>query len=308
VQGDGAAAEVAAAIKWLGSHREALGVDALLVTRGGGSMEDLWAFNERVVAEAIVQSPIPVVAAIGHETDTTIAELVADLRCATPTQAAMRLSPDRVALREQLDSITGRLRGAAQRGLLERRHVESLTKHARSSIDGKLRGAAHRLERLAGRLESLRPAAVHAKRTATLDSLRMRLAAAARRRLTEIDPGVLADRLAFVWGSRFEREETRLEALARQLTSVGPESVLRRGFSYTLREDGTLIRATTDAKPGDRIRTRLSDGELRSLVEGEGAAPVPSAEDAARPARPSPRKRRPPAPSPDQMDLFRSSP
>src|SRR5690606_29352095 len=110
VQGPSAAPEVAQAIRSIGAARERLGIDAILVTRGGGSMEDLWAFNERVVAEAIVQCPLPVVAAIGHETDTTIAELVADERCATPTQAAMRLSPDRAELTRQLSSVQRRLR------------------------------------------------------------------------------------------------------------------------------------------------------------------------------------------------------
>src|SRR5690606_204724 len=100
---------VAAAIDWISREHEALGVDAVIVTRGGGSMEDLWAFNERVVAEAIVRCDIPVVAAIGHETDTTIAELVADERCATPTQAAMRLTPDRASLDEQLAQLHRRL-------------------------------------------------------------------------------------------------------------------------------------------------------------------------------------------------------
>ncbi|HVZ93264.1 MAG TPA: exodeoxyribonuclease VII large subunit, partial [Phycisphaerales bacterium] len=102
VQGDGAAPSIVRALDWLSREHERLGVDAVIVTRGGGSIEDLWAFNERAVAEAIVRSSVPVVAAIGHETDVTIAELVADARCATPTQAAMVLTPDRAALGEEL--------------------------------------------------------------------------------------------------------------------------------------------------------------------------------------------------------------
>lgn len=306
VQGEGAASEVAGAIRWLGEHHARLGVDAVLVTRGGGSMEDLWAFNERLVAEAIVTSPVPVVAAIGHETDTTIAELVADLRCATPTQAAMRLTPDRRSLLEQLDSFGGRLRGIARRALLERRHVESLVKRARATIDAKLRGSSGRLERLAGRLESLKPAAVHARRAAALESLQQRLAAAAHRRITELSVETLAEQLSDGWQTRFDREETRLEAMARHLTSVGPEGVLRRGFSYTLRDDGALVRSAGEVRPGQRLRTRLFDGEVRSVVEPNGsAAPaLPSAVEAARPTRPTIRKRRPSIISPDQMDLF----
>ena len=105
VQGDGAAGEIAAAINWIDRHRAELGIDALLVTRGGGSMEDLWAFNERIVAETVFRCMIPVVAAIGHESDVTIIELVADLRAATPTQAIMRLIPDARELNRR-DSIT----------------------------------------------------------------------------------------------------------------------------------------------------------------------------------------------------------
>ncbi|MEZ6209784.1 MAG: exodeoxyribonuclease VII large subunit [Phycisphaerales bacterium] len=106
---------------------ERLGVDAVLVTRGGGSMEDLWAFNERVVAEAILKCKVPVVAAIGHETDVTIAELVADERCATPTQAAMRLTPDKGALLEQIAQMRARSRAMLTRRLEhETKRVESL--------------------------------------------------------------------------------------------------------------------------------------------------------------------------------------
>ncbi len=100
VQGDGAAQDISAVFRWLGREHRRLGVEVILLTRGGGSKEDLWTFNERVVAEAIVRSPIPVVAAIGHEVDFTIAELVADERAATPTQAAMKVTPDTPALLE----------------------------------------------------------------------------------------------------------------------------------------------------------------------------------------------------------------
>ncbi|MCA9306466.1 MAG: exodeoxyribonuclease VII large subunit [Phycisphaerales bacterium] len=127
VQGEGAAGEIVRAIEWLSAEHERLGVDAVLVTRGGGSMEDLWAFNERVVAEAILKCKVPVVAAIGHETDVTIAELVADERCATPTQAAMRLTPDKGALLEQIAQMRARSRAMLTRRLEhETKRVESL--------------------------------------------------------------------------------------------------------------------------------------------------------------------------------------
>ena len=115
VQGEGAAAEIAAAIDRLSRFGPALGIDAVILTRGGGSIEDLWAFNERIVADALFRCALPVVAAIGHETDTTVAELVADQRCATPTQAAMAVIPDAVALRRQVDQLRSRLAFALRR-------------------------------------------------------------------------------------------------------------------------------------------------------------------------------------------------
>ena len=118
VQGDGAAEQVAAAIRRIDADAERLGVDAILVTRGGGAVEDLWAFNERVVADAVHECRLPLLAAIGHESDTTVIELVADVRAATPTQAVMRLIPSADELIGQLDHLDRRLR------LLVRRHVE----------------------------------------------------------------------------------------------------------------------------------------------------------------------------------------
>ena len=119
VQGDQAAGEIAEAIKRISKHGKKLGIDAVILTRGGGSIEDLWAFNERVVADAVYACGLPIVAAIGHETDTTVAELVADVRCATPTQAAMTLVPEREALHHQVHQLGQRL------GLTVRRNLEN---------------------------------------------------------------------------------------------------------------------------------------------------------------------------------------
>lgn len=130
VQGDDAAPGISAALNYLSRHGERLGIDAILVTRGGGSIEDLWAFNERAVADAIFDCALPVVAAIGHETDTTIAELVADLRCATPTQAAMTLVPDRAVLGDQVDQLGRRLTLSLGRRLEVSRHrLDAAARH-----------------------------------------------------------------------------------------------------------------------------------------------------------------------------------
>jgi len=301
VQGDGAAAEVASAIRWFGASRDQYGIDAILVTRGGGSKEDLWAFNERIVAEAIVQSPIPVVAAIGHETDTTIAELVADLRCSTPTQAAVRLTPDRAALREQVDAWQSRLRTTLTRDLKDlNRHADTLTRSLRQAGTMRVRSSAHALDRLAGRLESHRPAAAQARRAAVLHTLTARLSAAMRSRLTAADVPELHRRLALAMATERNRASAQIESLHKRLTSVGPSSVLNRGFSYTTREDGTLVRSVSAVRAGDVLKTTVSDGDVRSVVTPEGATTPP--------APTSPKRRKPPSPPPgDALDLFGQS-
>ncbi len=139
VQGELAAPEIAKALNQLSKHGKKLGIDAIILTRGGGSIEDLWAFNERIVADAVYKCRLPIVAAIGHETDTTVAELVADLRCATPTQAAMTLVPDRESLEHQVHQIGHRL------ALTLRRRVE----HAEHRLSAASR---HTLFRQPGRL------------------------------------------------------------------------------------------------------------------------------------------------------------
>ncbi len=185
VQGDGAAEQVAAAILRIDADAERLGVDAILVTRGGGSVEDLWAFNERVVADAVHECRLPLLAAIGHESDTTVIELVADVRAATPTQAVMRLIPSADELTGQLDHLERRLR------LLVRRHVERqrqrLDAAARSALLRDPRALVHqareKLATLAGRLG--RATTVHVRRR------RDRTEALARQ-LAAVDPhGVL---------------------------------------------------------------------------------------------------------------------
>jgi len=164
VQGDGAAEQVARAIRGLDAAAEVLGLDAILVTRGGGSLEDLWAFNERVVADAAHACRVPLVAAIGHESDTTIVELVADHRASTPTQAITHLLPDRRELARGLARDRGRLSRAAANVISE----------ARMRLD------------LARRHEFLRrPADRLAERRRAIDSLRSRLQRAIERRLRE---------------------------------------------------------------------------------------------------------------------------
>ncbi len=187
VQGADAAPQIAAALRQLSAQGPALGIDAIILTRGGGSIEDLWAFNERSVADAIFDCQVPIVAAIGHETDTTVAELVADLRCATPTQAAMAVVPDRFALQHQIDQLHARLglltrqrvaqaqqrlNAAARHALLTRpmrlaedarRRVEALAERIAALPGRRLAAATDRLDRLARHLDAIGPRQVLAR-------------------------------------------------------------------------------------------------------------------------------------------------
>lgn len=277
VQGDRAASEVTAAIRDLSARADELEVDALLVTRGGGSMEDLWPFNDREMARAIVECSVPVVAAIGHETDTTVAELVADERCATPTQAAMRLTPDRAALGQQLDTQSRRLGSVLERAIRTARADTNLasTRLAGAAQARKARAGAD-LARMANRLERCSPGAVHARAAADLARLRHRLEAAARAAVNRCDTRLVGHRLESAMAARVLAAKASLGAAGRQLNAVSPTAVLERGYTLTFDGTGKLLRRVGDVKDGEEIRTRLSDGELRSWVGGapkRGTAP-----------------------------------
>jgi exodeoxyribonuclease VII large subunit len=296
VQGDGAAEEVARAIRWVDARHEDLGVDAIVVTRGGGSLEDLWAFNERVVADATLHCTLPIAAAIGHESDTTVIELVADLRASTPTQAAMRLVPSAAELTRQVDHLADRLRLlTGQRLRHERQRVErlsDLTRVTRARIDRE----RARLERAAARLHALRPQAIVAHRHARLAVLADRLHRAVAARADQrgrIDG--LHRRLHASLVRALGAERGRLAAMQREFDAVDPERVLQRGFTYTVRADGALLRSVAEATEGDVLRTHVPDGAVESVVSGAAEAP------AKRTRRRGQRK----PDGRDQMDLFR---
>lgn len=277
MQGEAAVPEIVAAISHVSKNHAKLGVDALLLTRGGGSMEDLWCFNDRRVAQAIVECDVPVVAAIGHETDTTIAELVADERCATPTQAAMRLTPDRDALRQQLDAEQARLH------LLMSRRIDSLAKHVTllartpllanpaehfadaeqrvshaerhlsSAMRTRLLSARQDLSQHNARMERAKPTAVLARISEQLRGVEKQLARAVQTRLTQ--------------------ERSAVASVQRALEAVSPQRVLERGYSVTLRTDGRVVRKPSDVNAGDVLHTRLAEGHIASQVSGSRAAP-----------------------------------
>lgn len=272
VQGASAALEVAAAINALSKQGLSLGIDALVLTRGGGSIEDLWSFNERVVAEAIFHCSLPIVAAIGHETDTTIAELVADVRCSTPTQAAMTLIPDRMILMHQVDQLAQRM------GMLVSRRLERCSER----LEGVARHPIFRHPQRA-----LEPLRVHHDRlNEQLERVTRDQITQARHTLAHCQQGMAAiepralvrlalqelnhrtQRLNSAVQRGHQMGRNRLDALAQQLRAVDATQVLQRGYSYTLGPDGHVLRSSKAVKQGDTMTTVLSDGQLRSRVEG----------------------------------------
>ncbi len=269
VQGEQAAPQIAGAINQLSEHGGSLGIDAIILTRGGGSIEDLWAFNERVVADAVWDCTLPIVAAIGHETDVTVAELVADHRCATPTQAAMTLVPDRAVLEQQVaqsaDRLTHALKRRAEHG---RQRLRAAERHpAMSRPERLVTQARQRLGGLASRLDRALPAFTAAY-LPRLDTLARALPQAVTRRIA--------------------RDTETLDALQRELDAIGPTSVLARGYTYTLGPDGGLLRSAEAASAAGRLTTVFPDGRVDSGVQGASPAAQPIAPAPA----PAPRRRR----------------
>ena len=248
VQGDGATEDVVRAIHWVDRHRQRLGVDAMVITRGGGSIEDLWAFNERIVADAVFKCHVPVVAAIGHESDTTIIELVADVRASTPTQAIMRLIPSAEDLCRQIDHLSHRL------GSLLRRAVEQQRQRwRRSAADlpriGRARIAHERarVERFGKILLQLRPTSQLAQRQARLAVTTDRLHRAIARR---IDDRRRLELVRVDIDRRIHRHVRSMRegliAGERQLAAMDPHGVLRRGYSITQTADGSIVKSVAD--------------------------------------------------------------
>jgi exodeoxyribonuclease VII large subunit len=248
VQGTGAAQEIAVAIRELAKPNEHFAaVDLIVVTRGGGSMEDLWEFNEEIVARTIADVNVPIVSAIGHEIDFTIADFVADLRAPTPSAAAELIVPDILDLRRQMDASA---RGLGRELLNRMRDSQQRLDHARDTlrrclahkIDNYRRGLAHALATLQAR-SPVRELMLRRNRFGDL-----------QRRFTELPTRALENAR-----HRFQRIEGILRVL-------GPEATLRRGYSITRNERGELIRTVTAVRPKMKIKTRVSDGEFESNV------------------------------------------
>jgi len=260
VQGDGAAEEIAAAIRLLSELNLSLAtshssLDLILVTRGGGSLEDLWAFNEEIVARAIFESAVPVVSAVGHEVDFTIADFVADLRAATPSAAAEIITEGVFASREWIANLARRMVQAHPRKRLDESWQRLDDLQAGLLRQGKrcVRERQVACQNLAARLRQVRPGQLLRRRREFLEMT--------CRRLHELALVHLRN-----WRNRSDAAHSRLRLL-------GPEQVLARGYSITMdAASGKILSRARDARRGQNLRTRVSEGEIISRVQGDPAA------------------------------------
>ena len=249
------------------------GVDVVIVGRGGGSIEDLWAFNEEILARAIAASPVPVISAVGHEVDVTIADFVADLRAPTPSAAAEMVVTAKEESSARINRLQGRLEAAMRAGIQRRRQALHVLTSRRGLAGWQVRVAmqgrhiselTHALRRAAAVLVARR-GREHQLRVARLEARDVRRSlAVVRSRLDAAD-----GRLAATGARAIERAQARLAAAAGRLESLSPLGVLARGYAVCWNSERTaIIRDADTVNPGDRVRVTLHKGELDCEVHG----------------------------------------
>jgi len=264
VQGEGAAAEIAAAIDTAGRRGEC---DVLLVVRGGGSIEDLWAFNEEIVARALRACPIPVVTGIGHETDFTIADFAADQRAPTPTAAAEMVSPERARLLDAVHALVTRL-GASARHEIEGRmlHVDHLARRL-VHPGARLRAQSELLGQLWARLGQAAARAIVERQwrvTTLLQRSRSRLPNVHELMATSVQ---LVARLRAATRATIERAASVCSRLNANLSHLDPTAVLERGYSVVRDASGQIVRRSISLSPGDLLDIRFAEGAADARVE-----------------------------------------
>lgn len=272
VQGREATAQIVRALQL--ADRQ--GFDALILARGGGSLEDLWCFNEEPVARALAACQTPVVSAVGHETDVSIADFVADVRAPTPSAAAELLAPHSADLRQRLDGLHRQLLLRMRERLArERLRLEACSRRLRHPGE-RLRQQAQRLDDLDLRLRRAYVIAQNRRRD-RLAHLDTRLAgqhpgrqlALLRQRLEQ-----LAEQLPRVMQRQLKERQQRLAGAVQTLQIVSPLATLGRGYSILLDERGQAVRAAGQVQPGQKLHARLAEGELEVRVLDNHQAPV----------------------------------
>lgn len=268
VQGKEAAAEIAAAIETASKRADC---DVLILTRGGGSLEDLWSFNEEIVARAIHRCRIPLVSAVGHEIDFTIADFVADRRAATPSAAAELVSPDQLEWLAHMQHLAMRMQNRLQQARSESgQRLVWLEKRLQQLHPGQtLRQQAQRLDDLERRSRLGIASSIshlHASLQAAHGRLRQH---SPRTRIGEMDLRwrALARRLGVSMQSFLARRQQVLTVHSRALHAISPLATLERGYSIVRTPDGTIVRTADAVKPGDPVEARLARGTLQCTVD-----------------------------------------
>ena len=271
VQGIGAAAEIATAIKELTRPNEGWeAIDLIVIARGGGSIEDLWEFNEEIVARAIFHSAIPIVSAVGHEIDFTIADFVADLRAPTPSAAAELIVPDAAELSRRVNDLENCLqkclRNFLQQSLTRLRFLSERTlarelmqrmRNAQQQLDLNAESLRRRLKQFV--TDSRAALSARAQSLKTHDPKRE--LAVCRTRVGDLERRIVMQPPRLLQNAR-----QRFQHIEGILRVVGPEATLRRGYSITTDSAGKVIQTVAAAKPKTKIRTRVTDGEFESQV------------------------------------------
>ena len=269
VQGDNAKYEIARAIALANEQKQC---DVIILGRGGGSLEDLWAFNEERVARAIFASAIPIISAVGHETDVTIADFVADLRAATPSAAAEHATPDQQEWLSRFVYLEARLQQYLQRKLSQKQQaLDWLAKRLQQQHPGqKLARNAQRMDELESRLNQAMQTKLRHNKS---------LVEAKMAKLWQHNPAVtisnykqkqdyLSQRLITVTRHKLEWLNQRLLNYSQTLHAVSPLATLSRGYALVIHQpSGQIIRSTEQLKPGDRVETRLAEGRFISQIE-----------------------------------------
>ena len=268
VQGVQAAPAIVNAINLANQRNE---VDLLIVGRGGGSLEDLWCFNEAIVAEAIFHSRLPIISAVGHEIDITIADFVADMRAPTPSAAAEMVSQDQSHLQQQIDTLTGRLKQAMLAQLGQKSHQQRYLQQSLMSQhpQHKLQQQNQKLDELSLRLSQTMYSAI-SRQQLHLSQLSGRLQARSpvhklmAMQQTQVN---LDNQLQAVMQRYLQNQQAQLKNLGQQLHTISPLATLTRGYSITQDNQGQVITSIAKLKSGDKLTTRFTDGQVQSTID-----------------------------------------